>query len=135
MSLKPKIFKIDMKESPKDLQARHAYMMNLPETKILMYKMNPGEIKLFEAAFGQEGPLGELIVVIDSKVKGILLNRVRMNLQPFEIIVVQEPKDKNKQARKSKFIKLPEIDENSIIEEDYGGESSYDSEDDTYTED
>ena len=50
----------------------------------LIYKMNPGKIELFEAAFGQEGIMGELAELIDSKVKANLRNRIRMDLQPLE---------------------------------------------------
>jgi len=97
-----------------------------------MYKMNPGLLDLFEAAFGADGMIGELAAVIDSKVKGILLNRVHMGLQPLEQaeeVVTKDSKGKQIQmARKSKFIKQAAIDPNEIIEEDYGMESSYDSE-------
>ena len=49
-----------------------------------MFKMNPGELDLYEAAFGQDGVMGELVILIDSKVRGILNNRIRMSLLPFE---------------------------------------------------
>mmetsp|Transcript_16859 Transcript_16859/g.22713 ORF Transcript_16859/g.22713 Transcript_16859/m.22713 type:complete len:194 (+) Transcript_16859:1348-1929(+) len=126
------VFKLDQKESAKDLQTRHAFIKSIRETKDLMYKMNPGLLDLFEAAFGADGMIGELAAVIDSKVKGILLNRVHMGLQPLEQaeeVVTKDSKGKQIQmARKSKFIKQAAIDPNEIIEEDYGMESSYDSE-------
>ena len=79
------VFKLDQKESTKDIKARHDYMKSMRETRDLMYKMNPGGLDLYEAAFGQDGVIGELVIVIDSKVKGNLLNRLRMNLTPFEL--------------------------------------------------
>lgn len=127
-----KAFKIDQKESAKDIQQRHAYMKSIKLTKDLMFKMNPGELDLYEAAFGADGMIGELVAVIDSKVKANLQNRIKMQLRPFEIIeeeVVKDAKGKQVQmARKSKFIRQAVIDANEIIEEDYGMESSYDSE-------
>ena len=107
-------------------------MKSIKLTKDLMFKMNPGELDLYEAAFGADGMIGELVAVIDTKVKANLINRVRMNLKPFDItedVVVKDAKGKSVQmARKSKFIKQTVIDANEIIEEDYGMESSYDSE-------
>ena len=107
-------------------------MKSIKLTKDLMFKMNPGELDLYEAAFGADGMIGELVAVIDSKVKANLQNRIKMQLRPFEIIeeeVVKDAKGKQVQmARKSKFIRQAVIDANEIIEEDYGMESSYDSE-------
>lgn len=59
-------------------------MKSMRETRDLMFKMNPGELDLYEAAFGQDGVMGELVILIDSKVRGILNNRIRMSLLPFE---------------------------------------------------
>ena len=107
-------------------------MKSIKLTKDLMFKMNPGELDLYEAAFGADGMIGELVAVIDSKVKANLQNRISMGLKPFEItedVVGKDAKGKQVQmARKSKFIKQAVIDANEIIEEDYGMESSYDSE-------
>lgn len=113
------------------MQARHTNMKQLQETRALMVKMNPGDLDLFEAAFGQDGVMGELVVRIDSKVRGILFNRVRMSLLPFEQtaeLPALNGKGKIQLARKSKFIKQASIDLSEIINEEYGMESSYDSE-------
>ena len=127
-----KTFKLDQRESTKDLQARHNYMKSMRETKDLMFKMNPGELDLYEAAFGQDGVMGELVVLIDSKVRGILNNRIRMSLLPFEEqkaeLELRDGKGRVQMARKSKFIKQAQIDLSEIINEEYGLESSYDSE-------
>ena len=47
----------------------------------LMFKMNPGEIELYDAAFGNTGIIGSLVNEIDTKVKGILSNRERMQCE------------------------------------------------------
>ena len=50
----------------------------------LFFKMNPGKLGLFEAAFGQEGIMSQQAELIDTKVKANLRNRIRMDLQPIE---------------------------------------------------
>ena len=67
------------------MKARHDYLIALQETSQLMVRVNPGALDFFEAAFGQEGIIGELATVIDTKVKGILMNRIRLGLSPLEV--------------------------------------------------
>ena len=55
-----------------------------------MVRVNPGALDFFEAAFGQEGIIGELATVIDTKVKGILMNRIRLGLSPLEVAKDQQ---------------------------------------------
>ena len=80
------VFKIDKPEHPKDKVIRHRFIVTDEETEQLMFKMNPGEIELFDAANDKDGILGELATVIDSKVKGILMNRIRMGLKPIDFV-------------------------------------------------
>ena len=65
----------------------------------MMYKINPGGIDLFKACFGKEGILGELVSVIDKRVKEVFENRVRMSLSPVEL-----PEEDNQANVKSNMI-------------------------------
>ena len=66
-------------------EMRHRFMIKNPEMRKemdnLMFKMNPGEIELYDAAFSDTGVIGELAIVIDTKVKDILTNRERMRCE------------------------------------------------------
>jgi len=59
--------------------------MNLPAFKELQYRINPGNIDLYQACFGAEGIVGELIATLDKKVHEILKNRIRMGLPAIEV--------------------------------------------------
>ena len=74
--------------------------MSLPEFKELLYRVNPGNIQLYEACFGAEGLGGELVATLDKKVTDVLTNRIRMGLPAIEI-VIEEEKVKIKQPKKS----------------------------------
>ena len=79
------IFRFDQAEAPKMRELRHRFMIRNPEMRKemdnLMYKMNPGEIELYDAAFSDTGVIGELASVIDTKVREILRNRERMRCE------------------------------------------------------
>ena len=90
------------------------------------------------------GIVSELVEKIDARVKENLLNRIKLGLQPIEFSESQDKTEKENKlfrrgtlsynkveaARKSKFVKEVGIHKDSIIEEDYGEETS-----DSFTED
>ena len=51
-------------------------MMEFSETKDLLYKMDPGQLDLYDACFGTEGIMGELIVLIEKKAREMLDLRI-----------------------------------------------------------
>ena len=53
-------------------------MEKIPPISDLVFKINPGAIDLFSVATGSLSLEGELVRVIDTKVKNILLNRLKM---------------------------------------------------------
>ena len=103
-------FKLSIKEKPIDTAKRHTYMIReedlgddntfatemmgdngsaakLPtglkkQMDELFFKMNPGKIELYDAAFGKQGIMGELAALIDKKVHDLLLNRINMKIIP-----------------------------------------------------
>lgn len=66
-------------------ELRHRFMIRNSDLRRemdnLMFKMNPGEIELYDAAFSDTGVIGELATVIDTKVKELLRNRERMRCE------------------------------------------------------
>ena len=74
-------------------------MMEMKEVQDLVFKINPGGIDLYKATFGKEGILGELVAVIDKRVKEIFENRVRMGLPPIEQL---DEKDDNLVLKQSR---------------------------------
>ena len=83
------------------------------------------------------GIVSELVEKIDTRVRENLLNRIKLGLQPIEFSESQDKTAKEnifrrgtsahskvETARKSKFVKEIGIHKDSIIEEDYGEETS-----------
>ena len=126
-------------------------MSSLEETKTLAFMMNPGQIDIYDAAKEMVVPGGggnvssqpligivsELVEKIDTRVRENLLNRIKLGLQPIEFSESQDKTAKEnifrrgtsahskvETARKSKFVKEIGIHKDSIIEEDYGEETS-----------
>ena len=111
-----------MEKERSDKQVRHQYIMTLAEFKELQFRVNPGNIKLYEACFGAEGLAGELVTTLDRKVTDVLQNRVKMGLQAIEVQIEQE-KVRMKQPKKSivgggRISKFLKNQDRSIIEED-----------------
>ena len=83
-ALKSKLAK-ELEKEKSEQQIRHQFIMTLPEFKELQFRVNPGNINLYEACFGAEGLAGELVAALDKKVNEALQNRVKMGLQAIEV--------------------------------------------------
>ncbi len=60
-------------------------MEKIPPISDLVFKINPGAIDLYSVATGSVSLEGELVIIIDTKVKNILMNRKNMGQEPFEV--------------------------------------------------
>ena len=87
--MKQKLAK-EMENAKTEKQIREQFIMNLPEFKELQFRVNPGNINLYEACFGAEGLAGELVATLDKKVNDVLQNRVKMGLQAIDVQIEQE---------------------------------------------
>lgn len=87
-------------------EMRHKFMIKNPDLRKemdnLMFKMNPGEIELYDAAFSDTGVIGELAFVIDMKVKEILRNRERMRSEEILDFAFQLTESEQKALHKNK---------------------------------
>ena len=68
----------------KEHDLRRKFMIEFSETKDLLYKMDPGQLDLYDACFGTEGIMGELIVLIEKKAREMLDLRIQLGKDPIE---------------------------------------------------